>query len=124
MKNYEKKTIQVIVIEPEKSETIKNALNPENYNWFPNNHTYSVVGVQTTQDIPEDFEGIIIIGDYPGTDSSLNKLAQTKWAGKTICIGAYSRKDHIQIGGFHWVDTSFWLTTDLPELINKIVNKI
>lgn len=124
-----RKPIKVIVIEPEKAEMtekveiIEGALNPENYLGFPRNHTYSVVGIQTTKEIPKDFDGVIIIVDSPGKNSPINNLAQTNWAGKTICIGDYSRKDHIEIGGFHWLDSYFCITGSLPELINKIVDK-
>mgnify|MGYP001310940788 CR=1 FL=1 len=123
-----RKPIQVIVLEPEKTEMtekveiIEGALNPENYLGFPRNHTYSVVGIQTTKQIPKEFD-VIIIQDSMGVDSLLNKLAQTKWAPRTICVGKYERKDHIEIGGFYWIYCFFFLTTALPELINKIVDK-
>lgn len=118
-----KKPIQILVIGPEGPEIVEGALTPENYRWFPKDHTYAVMGVQTTEEIPKDFDGIIIIGDSPGKDTPINKLAQTMWSGRTICIGSYRRKDHIEIGGFHWLDSNFSITGTLPELINKIVDK-
>lgn len=117
---HPKEPIQVIVVDLENVEIIQGALTPDNYRGFPRENTYSVIG-QTLDTIPEKFNGVIIIGDYPGTNSSLNKLAQTSKAAQTICIGDYSRKDHIEIGGFHWCDSHFAITTALPELINKIV---
>jgi hypothetical protein len=118
-----KEPIQVIVVDLQNVGIIQEVLTPENYNGFPRENTYSVIG-QSIDAIPEDFNGIIIIGDYPGgKDTSLNKLAQTKISRRTICIGDYSRKDHIEIGGFWWCDTHFAITTALPELINKIVAK-
>lgn len=118
-----KKPIKILVIGPEGPEIVEAALTPENYHWFPKDHTYAVMGAKTTEEIPKDFEGIIIIGDSTDKGAAINKLAQTKWSRKTICIGPYERKDHIEIGGFWWCNQFFALTTALPELINKIVDK-
>ncbi|MFA6256580.1 MAG: hypothetical protein WC606_05420 [Candidatus Absconditabacterales bacterium] len=115
-----KKPIQVIVVDPTDTKKISIALSSKNYISFPKGNTYCVK-LHTLHELPEILEEtVIVISDYPD-GKELNTLAQTHKAPKTICIGDYSRKDHIEIAGMHWCDTNFALTTRLPELINKII---